>query len=328
MKPLRSTLALLFCWLTVNSGWSQTCCNGGVPITGAFRINTYPAKSAQLRLTYDVNKIEDVFLDGDKTDDEHIKRAAKTALLQVDYVFSESFALSALIPYIWSSEEVDQFNQSLVLETNGIGDIAVVGQFKIPIIDEQPLVVGGGVKFPTGATQKVNENDGFTLPANLQPGTGSFDAIFLTSYQTSFTSRKSLLLTGSMYYRVNTTSDNLTFHNRYKFGNELQIFAGFSDNYVTGGFTSSPSILFRLRHTAKDQIEDFANDNTGGTWLYLVPGLNLNVTENIILGVSADLPVFRDLNGFQITTSKKITASLQINLGKNENELRQIDKPF
>ncbi|TDI64355.1 MAG: transporter [Bacteroidetes bacterium] len=309
-----------------NSIFSQTCCTGGVPITGALRINTYPANSAQLRLIYDYNKIEDVYLDGNLTDDERIKRATKTLLLQADYVISKFVALSVLVPYIWTSEETDQLSQPLLLETNGIGDISLIGQFKIPVSQKYPLVVGGGMKFPTGETKKVNNSDGFILPANLQPGTGSFDAIFLISYQTPFSQRKSLQLTSSLFYRLNTSSDNLTFHDRYKFGNELQIFAGISDDYVVGSVITTPSLLFRLRNTQKDQIEDFDNDNTGGTWLYLVPGINLSITPKIILGFSAELPIYRNLNGFQITTSSKLVASIHINFSKNDTDIIQLDK--
>lgn len=328
MKLLVTTLSMALWLLSLHSGWSQTCCTGGVPITGALRINTFPAKSVQLRFTYDHNKIEDVFLDGEKRPDNHIKRSAKTAILQADYVLSEAFAISALVPYIWSKESVDQGSQSLVQETNGIGDISLVGQFKIPISEDSPLVLGGGIKFPTGATQKSNKDDGFVLPANLQPGTGSVDAIFLASFQAALSIRKSMLVTTSAYYRLNTASDNLTFHNSYKFGNEIQFFAGISDNFVVGTVSTSPSLLLRLRRAGKDQIEDFSNDNTGGTWLSLVPGLNLNLTPNTAIGVSADLPLYRDLNGFQITTTNKFTASLLINISKNETELRQINRPL
>ena len=81
----------------------------------------------QLGITYDYNKIEDFYLDGNKLDDDYIKRATKTLVVQADYVISESVALSAVIPYIWTTEETNQLSQSLLLETNGIGDVALVG---------------------------------------------------------------------------------------------------------------------------------------------------------------------------------------------------------
>ena len=327
MKLFVFAFSLICVAVITHSGWAQTCCTGGAPITGTFRFNTNSPKSMQLGVTYDYNKIEDFYLDGNKLDDDYIKRATKTLVVQADYVISESVALSAVIPYIWTTEETNQLSQSLLLETNGIGDVALVGQYKIPISKEHPLIVGGGVKFPTGETKIVNESDGFILPANLQPGTGSFDGIFLINYQTQFPKRRSLQLTSSLFYRINTATGNLTFHERYKFGNEIQLFTGISEDFVIGSFITTPSILFRLRNTRKDQIEDFSNDNTGGTWIYFVPGWSFNITSNVILGASAELPIYRNLNGFQITTSSRLVASLYINFSKNDIEIKKLTRP-
>lgn len=304
---------------TFSRGFSQTCCTGGAPITGSFKINVTEPKSFHLRFTYDYNKIEDIYSGKDELDNGYLARTTRTFFVQADYALSSKFSMSLLLPYISLKEEVAQLNQSLISQANGLGDLSIVGQFHQPITDNSALVLGAGLKFPAGQTQKVNEQDGFILPANLQPGTGSYDPLFVIHYQAVFGFRRSLLFSQSVYYRLNTPTSKFTFHDRYKFGNEVQIFTGLSDQLLIGNGIHNPSLLLRFRHTKKDEIEDFYNDNTGGSWLYLVPGWNYIIHPNVSLGVSGEIPLYRNLNGLQITTTYKLIFTIGFQFNKNED---------
>lgn len=275
-------------------------------------------KSFHLRFTYDYNKIEDIYSGKDQLDNGYISRTTKTYFLQADYAVGSKFSMSLLLPYISLKEEVDQLNQALISQAHGRGDLSIVGQFRQPLTDNSTLVMGVELKLPTGQTQKVNEQDGFILPANLQPGTGSYDPLFVIHYQTSFGFRKSLLFSQSIYYRLNTATSKFTFHDRYKFGNEIQIFTGLSDQILIGNSIHNPSLLLRFRHAKKDEIEDFLNDSTGGSWLYLVPGWNYNINSNVSIGVSGEIPLYRNLNGLQITTTYRLICTIGFEFTKNE----------
>ncbi len=239
-------------------------------------------------------------------------------MAQADYVFNSLFSMSLLLPHVWLKEEVDQLNQPLTSETKGLGDLSIVAQLRKAITNSSTFILGSGLKLPTGQTMKINDQDGFTLPANFQPGTGSYDFLFLLHYQTSLGFRKSLLFTQSLYYRLNTSTGKFTFHDSYRFGNEIQSFTGFSDQIAIGNSIHNPSLQFRFRHTKKDQIEDFFNDNTGGSWLYLVPGWNYNINPNVSLGVSGEIPLYRNLNGLQITTTYRLIFTIGFQFSENE----------
>jgi hypothetical protein len=58
-----------------------------------------------------------------------------------------------------------------------------------------------------------------------------------------------------------------------------------------------------------------------------VPGWSFNITSNVIFGASAELPIYRNLNGFQITTSSRLVASLYINFSKNDIEIKKLTRP-
>ncbi len=101
---------------------------------------------------------------------------------------------------------------------------------------------------------------------------------------------------------------------------------GVYDQLAIKSILSSPSLQFRFRHTDEDELEGFPNDNTGGNWLYISPGWTFTIYKNIELGVNAEFPIFRKLNGFQITTTNKLIFSLNISLDKKETLDGQLEK--
>lgn len=323
---MKIVVSIIITIALVVDGFSQTCCTGGAPITGSFRINHQSDGAFGINLTYDYNKIEDFFQNDKKLNDNYIKRSSKTLFLQLNYGITENIAVSVLVPYIWLNEKV--LSSNTIRQTSGIGDMVLTGLYTKPFSELASGFVGLGLKIPMGNTRNRDQDGQFVLPANLQPGTGSFDMIFLARYQSALAFRRSLVVTGSIFYKVNTSSDKFTFHNSYKFGNELQAFMGVYDQLAIKSILSSPSLQFRFRHTDEDELEGFSNDNTGGNWLYISPGWTFTIYKNIELGVNAEFPVYRKLNGFQITTTNKLIFFVILNISKNNTLDEQIKRNF
>ena len=67
-----------------------------------------------------------------------------------------------------------------------------------------------------------------------------------------------------------------------------------------------------MRHLFKSEDHGVSDSNTGGTALFLTPGMRVGFTPHFSFTVSAPLPVVQDLNGLQLKTRYKINAALTL----------------
>jgi hypothetical protein len=67
------------------------------------------------------------------------------------------------------------------------------------------------------------------------------------------------------------------------------------------------------RFRAKDEIEDEPEEEafTGGTFVYLSPGVRVRVRDTSLYAL-VQLPVYQDVNGLQITSRMNFVGGVQI----------------
>ncbi|MCK4746613.1 MAG: hypothetical protein KAT15_06250, partial [Bacteroidales bacterium] len=107
----------------------------------------------------------------------------------------------------------------------------------------------------------------------------------------------------------------------YRFGNELQVIAGVSDQLALGKHIFNPSMLVRFRSTRPDQQGDTELPNTGGNWLFLVPGIVYQASPGIHARFAAEFPLYSYLSGVQLTTDFRITAGLYFQIKSKKNSI-------
>jgi len=134
----------------------------------------------------------------------------------------------------------------------------------------------------------------------MQPGSGSWDGIFWGYYSNGEFLLLDLTVITNILLRLN--GNNSRFENSikgYNFGNELIGIIGW--NYSIGS-SLDLALLLKYRNTANDVFNDQNIPNTGGNWIYLKPGINLYLTNNLTSRIESELPIFRSVNGTQLTT--------------------------
>ncbi len=292
--------------------YSQACCSGGVPLGGSLGLGTAESKSLQLLLTYDYNLLNDLMDISELLKDNTRSRTTHSALLEVNYGLTSRVSLTGVIPFIRQERSIRSFGgKEDFTSTNGLGD----GVFLIKYRILNPLkrlntewVVGAGPKFSTGKTDYLN-NDGLTLAADMQPGSGSLDGIFWSYFQWRqlFHPNFSAMAVTTLRWSGQNTSYNNT--QTYRFGNEFQFNVGFSYNF----FAYWPLGIFsyvRYRLQAADMIDGFVFPGSGGQWVYVIPGFNINFSPYLSARLSADIPAYRRLQGTQLTTSYRLTTAV------------------
>ncbi|MBW6496992.1 MAG: hypothetical protein K0B09_01255 [Bacteroidales bacterium] len=319
-------LAIVFSfvlWFVNERAYSQACCSGGVPLGGSLGLGTAERKSIQFLVTYDFNAINDLMDGSRRLSDDTRSRTTHSSILEINYGLTSRFSIAGVFPLIRQERDINAYAGARdFTATQGLGDVAML--FKIRVLNPEKKsdwegVVGAGPKFPTGRTTFTN-NLGLALPADLQPGSGSWDGLFWSFFQKRNVSHPNLSIMGVATMRITGENKNYNQTQVYQFGNEFQFNLG--GNY--SAYLQWPLDIFawfRYRNQAEDFIDGSAFPGSGGQWVYFIPGVNIHFLDNLSFRLSGDIPLYRQLNGTQLTTSYRITLSLSYNLPLHNESL-------
>lgn len=314
----------LFFAIIPNQALSQACCSGGVPLGGSLGLGTAENKSVQFLMTYDRNILKDLMNFDQVLDDDTRTRLTNSWLMEVNYGLSDRFAVTSVIPYIEQVRIINGFEgKKETTRTNGLGDLVILLKYRMfnpEKVESMDWVLGAGPKLPTGRTDYSNST-GLVLPADMQPGSGSLDAFFWSYYQKNNLFIRPLSLVNVITFRKSGKNISYNSVQTYEFGDEFQVNLGL--NYNVFLVRWPVDIFFFLRY--RSQTEDFIDGNTfpstGGKWVYGIPGINWAFHPNLAFRASSDIPIYRKLDGTQLTTSSKFTFSLFFNLSQKKESI-------
>ena len=200
----------------------------------------------------------------------------------------------------------------------GLGDIVLSAQYALllPHSEFSPYVsVVGGIKAPTGLTHMKN-GEGEEAEVTIQPGTGSTDGIAGLYYRQTVASVPmvsgefgSLPVIAGLSYQFNGDGTN-----GWRFGNTLLAHIGTSYQF-------SPIANFTLQ--VNGRFQGFADvgatgeprENTGGTWIFASPGLNLQLNETFSAFGVLQIPIYQNVHGIQQSARLNVQFGVSANLG-------------
>lgn len=220
----------------------------------------------------------------------HGERGGHESFLQLDasYGVSRRLTLLASAPLmVRRSYEVVHSQFVHEYETTGFGDMVVAARYAL---DPMARVVAGlAVKLPTGPSQLLSPFDGGIHDPMMQPGTGSSD--LAASLQASHRAWSvDWALSGS--YQMNTTNEL-----GYRYGNDT-IATLAATRPIVGSLYGSLQVktFFKARSTYRDEEVP----STGGTVVYLTPGLRWNTSASTSLYAFVQVPTYRYVNEQQL----------------------------
>ncbi|MFK5958805.1 MAG: hypothetical protein QM495_08035 [Lutibacter sp.] len=305
---ITSLLVLVFLSNFINA---QTCCSGGIPLSNNIGLAILSKGTTQIGVSYDYNNLNTLNNGDEKLDDDSRLRITHSVLANISYSISDRFSVEGLFTWVNQRRKITQFGNENLDQTSGVGDGLLLLKYSFPnLIGENTFVnVGFGSKIPLGSsTQKSNQ--GITLNADLQPGSNAWDIIYWSSISKSFNFRPSFNISSRFIYRSTGTNNSYFGDSTYKFGNEIQAFLGFSDQFLVFKTTVSPSISFKYRNAIQDKIGGFDLDNTGGDWVSIIPNFSINIKPNIVFSAKAELPIYSNVDGTQLTPTYRITSGI------------------
>ncbi len=292
-------------------GLSQTCCSGGVPLSN--NIGGLPASSKgtwQFSLSGDLNTLNTLKEGSEELDDDSRERKTFSALLKSSYSITDRFFVEGLLSWVAQERIITQQNGFTDYDkTQGIGDAVMLVNYAYLNKNNLKLIGAIGPKLPTGASDIEDEN-GLTLNADLQPGSGAWDGIFLHRIQLNNTVRPSQTYYLNVTYRYAGINDQYLGNQQYQFGNEVQLLSGVADQFLIGSALISFGLNARYRSVNQDRFNDQSLPNTGGRWLFVMPVVGWHIRSNLIIGLNGELPLYAHVDGTQLTPTYRINGSI------------------
>lgn len=233
------------------------------------------------------------------------------AMSVLGYGVTRDVALFGMLPWLDKQLDMNMSGQDVTRREQGIGDFMLMGRYTAyernspgRTLRVAPFL---GVKSPTG---EDNARDGLgRLPPPVQPGSGSWDWFggAVVTYQTL-----DFQIDGQVNYRANRAADG------FQAGDLTSVDASLQyrlwPRSLGGGV---PAFLYgvfevNLVDAAKDRIMGTADPNSGGTTLYLSPGLQY-ATRKWIVETGVQIPVVQHLHGTALQSDYVVTTGFRIN---------------
>lgn len=221
----------------------------------------------------------------------------------LDYNQGDTWGVSIVLPYINRSHSTLGVGSDGTTPvdgggaydstTSGVGDVKVIGRY-FGLTDGRNFGLQFGVKLPTGKTNQI-ASDGVTpVDPGLQRGTGTTDFILGAYYFDSLNQNWDYFTQVQFQAALNTSTIN---GGTYRPGNGVNLSGGL--RYL-GFETFTPQVQVNIRKVNADSGTAADTFATGGTLVYLTPGVVIPVNDKVSINANVQLPVYQKVNGIQL----------------------------
>ena len=237
--------------------------------------------------------------------------------LGVDYTPNQDWGINFQLPYIVRTHstlgtESDGITPgpnggSYGSRTASIGDMRIIGRYQ-GLTSNHNVGVLLGLKLPTGSytdygvsTDPASPGSPAPIDRGLQPGTGTMDMIIGCYYNDSF---------GPSWGYFTQLQYQLPFDSAagYRPGNILRAsvglrYAGF--DYI------APQVQFNFNELQRDTGPNADHISTGGTNLYISPGLVAKLNSKTSMYAFVQVPLYQYVNGVQLAPTYTVTTGVK-----------------
>lgn len=230
----------------------------------------------------------------------------------LDYTFDQDWGVNVLVPFV--DRQHDHIHNHLGAQEpehwdfTELGDVRVLARRRLGTKEDAShssvatTGVNFGLKLPTGKTD-VRNDDGELAERTLQPGSGTTDLVAGAYYS------KHMPLRSLSWFTQALAQLPLNTHDDYRPGNRLSLDAGM--RYEAG---DRLGLLLQLNTLlkARDRGAQAEPEDTGGTFVFLSPGVSYAFTKAVQAYGFLQLPVYQRVNGVQLVPRYALAAGLNM----------------
>jgi hypothetical protein len=244
---------------------------------------------------------------------------SSTTQFIVGYQFEEKFGVQLNIPYLQRTFKRPTQTGSIERGTeSGLGDLTLLGHYRaFRHATEESVVVWdlvGGIKFPTGSSDRIKEELTESEPApgapesgihghDLALGSGSYDGIVGTGI---FANWQRLYVSGALQYTIRSRGDF-----DYRYANDLSwhLKPGYY-LWLSHQGTLGMQFLASGEVKGKDDLAGATAEDTGVTSVFVGPELSFTWKELLSAELGAEFPVLNDNTSLQLVPDYRIKAAV------------------
>ncbi len=264
---------------------------------------------------------------------EHIHSidSINTYSVSLSYGVTDLLTLNVLLPYVSRQNiragENHAYDASVIHgdvvhlhgDSEGIGDISAILQYKIYDVDKTKIALLAGIKAPTGETDIYDGDE--LLEADLQPGSGSWDYFVGAAFTKDF---EGFSLHSNILYKYNTEGNygyemgdvfSYNFAFAYKLIGEEHEHHTQEEHHGHEAFDYSIDFFVELNGQVaqKDMHYGVDVENTGNHVIFATTGLQFISNKDYSAYIAVGIPIYEDYNGVQSEMDYKAT----IGIGKS-----------
>ncbi len=293
---ITSASACAACACTLNSDWESQ----GYSTAQGFKLDLDYLFLDQNQLRSGTRKISSSDVPNGQELEDYTRNNIVT--LGLSYVFNADWGVALQMPYIVRDhatfgEDHHEYDTS---STSSIGDISLIARYQ-GFTPSHHLGVQLGIKLPTGSFSKTFRS-GAPLDRGLQPGTGTTDLIAGIYYFDDLGKDWSWFAQATVQTALNERSD-------YKPGTAENLDAGIRYTHFKRVI---PQLQINTHISSRDRGAEADTDNSGGVVINLSPGVTVEVTDKIASFVFVQVPVYQNLNGYQLAPKWSLTAGIRV----------------
>lgn len=205
-----------------------------------------------------------------------------------------------------------QLSDGSVRRERGLGDATVLANYNLfnTFWDttrthrvNHSLLLGGGLKLPTGRFRYDPANDAQVANENFQLGTGSVDGLLSLLYSIR---AGHWGLNTDVTARLNTTNAQ-----QYRFGHRLTANSLLFYVHETKGATFMPNVGLYVETAARDHRHGTPNDQTGGYVTMANAGLEVYLTR-FSVGATGQVPLTQNVADHQVRANARATVHVTV----------------
>jgi hypothetical protein len=220
--------------------------------------------------------------------------------LGFDYTADQNWGVNVQAPLLkrWHGTIPPGETATLTSSYHELSDVRVVGRYQ-GLTQDHNVGLLFGVKLPTGSYNQTF-GDGSALDRSLQPGTGTTDAILGVYSFDNF-------LESWAWFAQMQIQEPLAQRDGYRPGETIT--ANLGVRYAATEWAIPQFQLIGVRR-GRDRGVEADSVNNGGELIYLSPGMTVVPAENWSVTGFVQVPVFKMVNGLQLTPQYLLTGSV------------------
>ncbi len=316
---------------TVYHTQAQTCCSGGVPVSANLGFQSEETQVTQIGVSADFNFLRTLKTGTETLDDDQRLRTTQSYILRAAHTWHPRWTAEVFLPVIRQTRRISSASNTGIdrESTFGIGDPVALLIYKITD-REVTWRVGLGPQIPLGSTTQTNQR-GLFLVEDLQPGSGAWDVIAMSSLEMSLAQRPSALLyANAILSLTGSNNDARQGLQTYEFGNDIQATIGYSDQFLLGSAILQPGLSFRYRHAESDRVDSADLPGTGGDFVFARFSNAIPIgKKGSSLNLNVELPIWSRVNDTQLSPSVVLNIGWFYRIDhKTKSDIIQIDNTF